>query len=304
MTFRRRQRVFQWPWNLFRAGVLGMNERNLDLLAELNTGKARRNAGDKIVAKSICSSSGIAVPETLAIIDSFGCVDAIRTVAAKEVSFVLKPARGWGGGGVLVARNYGVGMWTSGGGTKISVGDLEDHTTAILAGTYSQGGGFDRALIEEFISVCPVLTDVSGCGSPDIRVLICRSVPVMAMLRLPTMASAGRANLHQGAAAAGIDLRSGRTVGGILGGCPAERHPDTGRPLPGITVPSFDVCVELAVKAADCLGLGYAGVDTMVRQDGSVVVLEVNAQPGLGIQLANRRGLLLAMGEAGLSTGH
>ena len=52
-------------------------------------------------------------------------------------------------------------------------------------------------------------------GTPDVRIILYRCVPVMAMVRLPTRESRGRANLHQGAVAAGIHLGSGRTHGGV-----------------------------------------------------------------------------------------
>jgi glutathione synthase/RimK-type ligase-like ATP-grasp enzyme len=39
-------------------------------------------------------------------------------------------------------------------------------------------------------------------------------------------------------------------------------------------------------------GLGYLGVDLMIDEDKGPLMLEVNARPGLAIQLANGIGLL------------
>jgi len=43
-------------------------------------------------------------------------------------------------------------------------------------------------------------------GLPDIRVIVYNRIPIVAMLRIPSKYSDGKANLHLGAYAAGIDL--------------------------------------------------------------------------------------------------
>jgi glutathione synthase/RimK-type ligase-like ATP-grasp enzyme len=45
------------------------------------------------------------------------------------------------------------------------------------------------------------------------------------------------------------------------------------------------------VEAADAFGLGFVGVDVVHDEHRGPLVLELNARPGLAIQLANRRGL-------------
>jgi alpha-L-glutamate ligase-like protein len=136
-----------------------------------------------------------------------------------------------------------------------------------------------------------VFQHVAAEGTPDIRVLLYRRVPVMAMLRLPTRQSQGRANLHQGAVAAGIDLASGRTLGGVCAGRAADRHPDSGVAIAGVQIPCWDASLALAMRLADCLGLDYVGIDLLLDAAAGPVVLEANARPGLAIQIANRRGL-------------
>jgi alpha-L-glutamate ligase-like protein len=277
-----------------------MNARNLDFLSTLNPRRSRNAAGDKIITKELCLQAGIQVPVTYAVIDSFRGIGLVREVALEHGSFVMKPARGWGGNGVLVARPVGQDSWAC-GDERFALDDLADHAAAILSGVFSQGGGCDRVLLEEVVTVLPTLADICGGGAPDIRVLVCRAAPVMAMLRLPTRESSMRANLHQGAVGVGVDMSTGVTNMAALYGRPVVAHPDTGRMLRGVEVPGFASAVHVSVRAADCLRLGYAGVDVMVTPDLVPVVLEVNAQPGLGIQVANGRGLLEAMAEAGVS---
>ena len=54
-------------------------------------------------------------------------------------------------------------------------------------------------------------------------------------------------------------------------------------------------------------GLGYVGVDMVIDRDRGPLILEMNARPGLNIQIANRSGLkprlsrIDALFEAGAS---
>jgi len=127
---------------------------------------------------------------------------------------------------------------------------------------------------------------------PDVRVVVYRGVPVMAMIRLPTHRSRGRANLHQGAIGAGVALTSGQIVHAVLDNAPVTQHPDTKRPLLGVGVPSFARVLEIAVAATDETGLGYVGADVVIDARRGPVILELNARPGLAIQAASRAGLV------------
>jgi alpha-L-glutamate ligase-like protein len=125
-----------------------------------------------------------------------------------------------------------------------------------------------------------------------VRIILYRGVPVMAMVRLPTVQSEGRANLHQGAAAAAVHLVTGRTFGGVASSRVIDRHPDTGAPVAGIEIPGWRDLLAAAMKLGDALEMGYIGVDFVVDANVGPVVLEANARPGLAIQVAHRMGLL------------
>jgi alpha-L-glutamate ligase-like protein len=140
--------------------------------------------------------------------------------------------------------------------------------------------------------VLPELAEHAERGVHDVRVIVYRGIPVMAMTRLPTRRSGGRANLHQGAVGVGIDLEHGRTVHAVLRNAPVSHHPDTARPLLDRPIPAFDRILEIAVRASDESGLGYVGADLVVDPQRGPVVLELNARPGLAVQAANRAGLL------------
>jgi alpha-L-glutamate ligase-like protein len=112
------------------------------------------------------------------------------------------------------------------------------------------------------------------------------------MLRLPTKESGGRANLHQGGIGTGVDLETGLTHHAVQRNRFVERHPDTGRAVVGMRVPYWREVLELSVRVARAVGLGYIGVDVVIDADSGPMLLEANARPGLAIQIANGRGLI------------
>jgi alpha-L-glutamate ligase-like protein len=114
----------------------------------------------------------------------------------------------------------------------------------------------------------------------------------MAMLRLPTRASNGRANLHQGGIGTGIDLDTGLTHHAVQRNRAIDAHPDTGRPIVGLRVPYWEKVLSLSRLVAEAVGLGYIGVDVVIDAQLGPLLLEANARPGLAIQIANGRGLL------------
>jgi alpha-L-glutamate ligase-like protein len=111
------------------------------------------------------------------------------------------------------------------------------------------------------------------------------------MSRLPTRRSHGKANLHQGAIGVGIDLGSGVTMGGVSGNSAVSNHPDTGAEIAGFNVPGWDQILDMSARCYEAVHLGYLGVDIVLDRDLGPLILELNARPGLNIQIANRRGL-------------
>jgi alpha-L-glutamate ligase-like protein len=170
--------------------------------------------------------------------------------------------------------------------------ELGHHISNILGGMYSLGGLPDSALVEYRVKFDPIFENISFQGVPDIRALVFRGIPVLAMIRLPTRLSDGKANLHQGAIGVGIDLAAGRTTAGVWYERPVEHHPDTGGGLCGRLIPFWDEILAMTAKCHDFAGLGFIGVDIVLDEDQGPMMLEINARPGLSIQLANRIGLL------------
>ncbi len=161
-----------------------------------------------------------------------------------------------------------------------------------MAGLYSLGGKPDTAIVESLIQPDDVFSDFSYEGVPDIRVIIFKGFPVMAMMRLSTAESDGKANLHQGAVGVGLDIATGRALRAVQHGMPVNEHPDTKVALSKLEVPQWRTLLELASGCYEMTGLGYLGADMVLDRERGPLLLELNARPGLAIQVANGRGLV------------
>lgn len=173
----------------------------------------------------------------------------------------------------------------------VNIAGLEAVIFSILDGAYSLKNLPDTAFIEERVTVSGTLRKLSKKGVPDIRVIVCNKVPIMAMLRLPTPFSQGKANLHQGAIGLGIDIRTGITTQAVFRGEMVRYFPETKDKVRGIKIPQWDAILRIAVESQEAIGLGYAGIDIVLDEERGPLVLEVNARPGLQIQLANGESL-------------
>jgi alpha-L-glutamate ligase-like protein len=272
-------------------GILGINRRNISYTMKCNDRRRYPLVDDKLATKYLCEEAGIPVPRLLAVARHHFEVRGLLPALADRDSFVLKPARGAMGNGILAVVGREKGRLLCGGDRGYSEDDFVYHALSIISGLYSLAGHADAAMVEERLQIELSLANLAPVGVPDIRVIVYRGIPVMAMMRLPTRRSGGRANLHQGAIGAGVDLATGMTKHAVASGRPVREHPDSGAELIGRKIPDFDRVLEIAVAAAGGAGLGYVGADVVVDARRGPVLLELNARPGLVIQLANGAGL-------------
>jgi alpha-L-glutamate ligase-like protein len=280
------------PWRLSKAGVLGMNARNRQYIAGYNPRHLYPLVDNKLKTKLLAQEAEITVPQLIATIDSQHDTARLESIIRDQDSFVIKPAKGSGGKGIVVIGGRNENGWVKTNGQTVDLEYLLRHVSNILAGLYSLGGAMDVAIIEERIDFDDSLSAYSFEGVPDVRVIVCRGYPVMAMTRLATRTSDGKANLHQGAVGVGLDLGTGRALKAVQFGLPVTVHPDTGQLLEELLIPYWQELLHLAARCYEVTGLGYLGTDIVIDRDKGPMLLELNARPGLSIQLANGAGLL------------
>ncbi|MDX1517564.1 MAG: alpha-L-glutamate ligase-like protein [Woeseiaceae bacterium] len=283
---------------LREAGVLGLNERNADLIMRLNQRRYYPRVDDKALTKALAIEAGMAVPDLYGVIANQRDVRNFLDIVAVHDSFVVKPAEGSGGDGIIVITGRSKRKrdnFRLSNGLLISAGEIEHHISNIVGGQYSLSGNPDKALIEYCVQFDPTFEEVSYQGVPDVRIIVYRGYPAMSMVRLPTRASDGKANLHQGAVGAGVDMSSGATLNGVLQNEIVEEHPDTGALIAGLVIPQWDFILQSAARGYEVTNLGYLGVDMVIDRNRGPLILEMNARPGLNIQIANQTGLLLRL---------
>jgi alpha-L-glutamate ligase-like protein len=272
-------------------GVLGLNARNHSYVMKYNKRHSYPLVDDKLKTKKLAIDAGIAVPKLYGVVSSPHDLTRLGEILHNHHQFVIKPAHGSGGEGVLVIDGMRRDLYVKTDGRALSLEDIRYHASNILSGIYSLGGVPDNAMIEYRVRVDAILEPVSYRGVPDIRVLVFRGIPAMGMIRLPTRNSDGKANLHQGAVGVGIDIATGITVDGVWQNRAVNEHPDFGVALAGLKIPAWNDLLELSARCFELTGLGYMGVDIVLDRNMGPLILEINARPGLAIQIANSSGL-------------
>ncbi len=286
--------MFNAARNLRKRGVLGVNERNAQMIMKYNPRHLYPRVDNKVLTKELALTAGMAVPELYGLIGHQSELRNLSKIIGERDSFVIKPAHGSGGDGIIVVTGRSARKrecFRLASGVLVMESELQYHTSNVVGGQYSLGGNPDTALVEYCVEFDPIFAEVSYQGVPDIRVIVYRGYPVMAMVRLPTRMSGGKANLHQGAVGAGIDLGTGCTLGGVLDNAVVDEHPDTGALIAGLQIPGWNFILESAARGLEVTGLGYLGVDIVIDRHHGPLILEMNARPGLNIQIANCMGL-------------
>ncbi len=272
-------------------GLVGINKRNAGYTLTYNPRNKYPLVDDKLLTKKLAIEADLAVPELYGVIDSVGQLKKLESILDPYTQFVIKPAQGSGGDGIMVIADRFEKDWQTVNGQILLTCEIEQHITNILSGIYSLGGMTDRAMIEYCVQFDPLFSEISHQGVPDVRIIVFQGVPVMGMVRLPTRKSCGKANLHQGAIGVGIDLSNGHTLTGVQSNKIIHTHPDTRNTIVGVKIPQWDKLLTIAAGCYELSGMGYLGVDIVLDRDKGPLILELNARPGLAIQIANRVGL-------------
>ncbi|MGM0615213.1 MAG: alpha-L-glutamate ligase-like protein [Pseudomonadota bacterium] len=287
------QLTMQWTWpsRLRDKGIIGMNRRNIRYIGRYNNRRLYPLVDDKLKTKLLAQSHGVTSPALVGTVETQFGIKQLGATLQGHAGFVVKPAKGSGGKGILVIEQRDDQAFIKPSGARLSLVDIERHVSNILSGLYSLGGSPDVAVIETLINFDESLLAYTYEGVPDIRVIIFKGYPVMAMMRLSTAASDGKANLHQGAVGVGLDIASGYALRGVQFDRPCQRHPDTDHDLAGLKVPHWQTLLNLAASCYEMTGLGYLGTDMVLDRDHGPMLLELNARPGLAIQMTNGEGL-------------
>lgn len=274
-----------FPSLLRPSGVLGLNARNLLYVRPYNPRKAVAFADDKLKTKAFLSARGVPTAKLFARIESRRQLRAFDFSTLPD-ECVLKPNYGYGGEGIIVMKGRKNGSFLRMGKDPIPMQDLREHIEDILDGKFSVNGRDDTAFFEQILVPDDRFRPLRPAGLPDIRVIVFNLVPVMAMLRLPTAESGGKANVHLGGIGIGIDLSKGVTTHGCQYHGMIERLPH-GHPVAGFTIPHWNDILQICSRIQYITNIGYLAADVTIDRHLGPVLLEVNARAGLMVQVAN-----------------
>lgn len=273
-------------------GLVGIGQRNAEFVLMYNKREFYPRVDDKLITKKLAIAAGLPVPQLYAVVREEHEIEELHEKIKDKESFVVKPAHGSGGDGILVINGRRGDKYRRSNGTFLDREEFDHHLSNMLSGLFSLGGQPDHILVEYCVQFDPIFDKVSYKGVPDIRIISFLGYPVMAMIRLPTRMSDGKANLHQGAIGVGIDITTGITCRGVWGRSLIREHPDTESSIAGLHIPRWDELLLIAARSYELVELGYVGVDIVLDKELGPLILELNARPGLAIQMANGNGLL------------
>ena len=276
--------------NLRAHGVIGMNFRNIELIGRYNDRSKYPLVDNKLITKRIAKEAGIAVTELYGKIEWQSQLARLHEMLAPYDSFVVKPVHGSGGKGIVVITHREDDLFIRANGTSMTLTDIHTHITNILSGLYSLGGRYDIAIIEKMVEFDPIFQNYSYEGVPDVRLIVYKGYPMMAMMGCPTHESNGKANLHQGAVGVGIDIATGKAINAVQHNHPVTVHPNTKHDFSDLQIPHWEEIMKIGAKCYDITGLGYLGADIVFDRNVGPLLLELNARPGLAIQIANNKG--------------
>ena len=242
-------------------------------------------ADDKLKTKIFLETRGIPVPKLYAKMTSREELRAFDFSTLPD-SCALKPNFGYGGEGILILHKRVSGGWKTASGAMLTYEEVFEHIENILDGMYSLNHRRDTAFFEKLIVSSEALAPLDPAGLPDIRIIVFNLVPVMAMIRLPTEESEGKANLHMGGIGLGIDIAKGVTTFGVQRNRRIQELPN-GRSPAGFKVPHWEEMLLIASRIQHMTNIGFLGVDLTLDQEVGPVLLEVNGRAGPQIQIAN-----------------
>jgi len=181
--------------------VLGINERNLSYTKKYTKGKTRKICDNKLLTKQLLQKNNVGVAKLLQIFETSEDVNNFNFADLKG-GFTIKPSLGETGSGILpiFSKSRKTGHYIAYGGKKYTGEELNEFCKDILRNKFSLKSATTKevVIIEDLIKIHPVFKKISYKGIPDIRLIVFNGIPIMAMLRLSTKESKGKANLHIG----------------------------------------------------------------------------------------------------------
>jgi alpha-L-glutamate ligase-like protein len=169
--------MFAFARSLRRNGVLGLNERNASFIQRFNERRLYPLVDNKLRTKRLAIEAGIAVPALYGVIASQHDARDIGSIVGERHDFVVKPAHGTGGDGILVVQGRSARknhLYQLADGDFISEDGIRHHVSNIVSGQYSFVGSRDSAMFEYRVATDPFFACSCIAATPSWRWCACR----------------------------------------------------------------------------------------------------------------------------------
>ena len=231
------------PQELRKPGILGINRRNGDYVLPNNPREHYPRVDDKALTKELCRRRQIPVPETYALIERHGDVAKFLDLIGHRAGICRQAGRRQRGPRHRRHRPARRQRLLQLQRRASPLADMTYHLMTILSGLYSLAGQPDRIIIEQRIIRHPVFESIAVGGTPDVRIILYRCVPVMAMVA-PADAGIARAGRI---CTRGPSPRASTCTAGEPSAASAKTAPSPCIPTPasrsrGLEIPSGKIC--------------------------------------------------------------
>lgn len=296
-----------------------MNQRNNIYVKEFNPDRGIRLANNKEQTKKFLSQRSIPVPKTFIHIKTRQEWFHFDAWELPVKSFVVKPNKGSKWQGIFVVNDYrkreniqtkkttlgkinlyekqieDFGYEFSIGGKRINEIDFKKKAGGIFQGLFSSLGKPDTMLVEDKLIPWAEFELFCQYGLADLRIIMFNLVPVIAMLRVPTKESGGKANLAQGGIGLGVDVVTGK-INTLYwqGKSYTSAFPEEWSQFKNKKIPYRQEILEYSANAQYFVNSWYLGMDWVVTSKWPKL-LEINARAWLEIQNITGKSLLNIM---------
>lgn len=278
-------------WFLKNYWILWQNARNLNYIWEYNDSLSKKLRDSKIKTKEFLSSKWIRVSESIAVLKTHKELEDFD-LNSLPLPFVVKPnAWYWWKWIIIFIKKDDEWNFISNDNQIFSIKDFKKHLSDILDWFFSLSWSRDKIIFERKLSLDKSIELLWKYWLPDIRVIVFNSIPVIAMLRVPTKNSKWKANLHMWACGLWIDIWSWKITY-------ITQFKKMIKSVPWIwdvrwiEIPNWDDILKLAVKVQQVTNIWYVWCDIVLDDTFWPLLLEMNVRPGLEVQVANKIPLL------------
>lgn len=283
---------------MFDRWILWINKRNNTYIKEFNPEKGIRLANNKIETKKFLTQRWIPIAQTIAHIKNRNDRLNFDFDSIENSTFVIKPNKGSKGKWIFVIKERKKQQWAHEfliGDKRVNENDLKNQAVEIFDGAYSSSNKLDTILIEDRLIPGSWFLDFCEYGLADIRIIIFNLVPIIAMLRMPTKESGGKANLAQWWIGLWLDIVTGK----ITSLYRQEKSyttefPDERKHVKNKKIPYRQEIIQYSANAQYFVNIGYLGMDRVITNKWPKL-LEINARAGLEIQNITGKPLLSIM---------